>query len=402
MHYTLIILILLLLIILFLLYQHFRMKRSLRAIEDGTELLRAQDMNTRLRRTGNASTDHIVDMFNTMMNQLKEERLQVREHNRFLDLLISCSPMGVVIYDFDGHITSCNKSALTALGYTNEEELKGLKMSEVQSVLASAIAEIPLDDISTVRLSDFHIYRVSHLSFIDHGFKHPFVLIESFTDELVKAEKRAYEKVIRMIAHEVNNTVAGINSMLEQMKAEDTDTAARDDSPYDALINRSNAMSSFITRFADVVKLPEPKTAKVSLNTFIKDTLPFLETLCSQHSINIHLHLEEPSPTAMIDTTLMEQALLNIVKNAAESIGNGGDITITTASHPTTLEITDNGRGITPEQQLHLFTPFYSTKRDGQGIGLLIIRETLMRHNCTFSLRTYPDDLTRFRIEFNG
>lgn len=408
-------------ILIYLLYQHFRMKRSLRAIEDGMELLRAQDMNTRLRRTGNASTDHIVDLFNTMMNQLKEERLHVREQNHFLDLLISSSPMGVVITDFDGHITSCNKSALKALGFASEEELKGLKMAEVQSTLASAIAQVPQDTISTVRLSDFHIYRISHLSFVDHGFRHPFVLIESFTDELVKAEKRAYEKVIRMIAHEVNNSVAGINSMLEQFKQERVTGAASVDSGvgqddlalrptekptndeaglYDVLINRCNSMSSFITRFADVVKLPDPLLVQTDLNAFVRDTLPFLESLCISRSISLHLQPSAESPKAMIDPTLMEQALVNIVKNSAESIGNGGDITLTTTAFPATLEITDNGRGITPDQQLHLFTPFYSTKRDGQGIGLLIIRETLLRHGCTFSLRTWPDEFTRFRIEF--
>ena len=391
------IIILLLLVIVALLYRHHRATTSLRAIENGIDLLRAQDTSTRLRRTGNASTDRIVDLFNTLMNQLKDERLHVREQNHFLDLLISSSPMGVIITDFDGHITSCNASALAALGMARAEDVLGQTMAAVSSPLAAAIAHLPMGSSDTVRLNDFHIYRVSHLCFIDHGFKHPFVLIESFTDELVKAEKRAYEKVIRMMAHEVNNSAAGINSMLEQLK---TDADAREADLFDVLIHRSEELSTFVTRLADVVRLPEPQLAPTDLNLFVRNALPFVQSLCAPHDIAVSLHLCDPSPRANLDATLMQQVLVNIVKNAAESIGRGGDITITTTAAPATIEVTDNGSGITPEQQLHLFTPFYSTKRDGQGIGLLVVRETLMRHGCTFSLRTHPDSLTRFRIEF--
>ena len=89
----------------------------------------------------------------------------------------------------------------------------------------------------------------------------------------------------------------------------------------------------------------------------------------------------------------------NIVKNAIESITDKGEITITTV--PKTLTITDNGRGISPEVAQHIFTPFYSTKPQGQGLGLLLIRDILTKHGCTFTLLTNPDDgLTRFTIMF--
>ena len=101
-----------------------------------------------------------------------------------------------------------------------------------------------------------------------------------------------------------------------------------------------------------------------------------------------------------LDIAVFEQVLVNIIKNAAESIGKDGKIQIRTSS-PASIEIVDNGEGITKETEAKLFSPFFSTKPNGQGIGLVFIREVLMRHGCSFSLRTYADGLTRFRIIFN-
>lgn len=112
-----------------------------------------------------------------------------------------------------------------------------------------------------------------------------------------------------------------------------------------------------------------------------------------------------------MDASLFEQVLVNIIKNAAESIegaaeeetvkpGKRGEIIIKTIA-PANVEIIDNGPGISKEVEAKLFSPFFSTKPNGQGIGLIFIREVLARHGCTFSLRTYSDGLTRFRILFN-
>ena len=99
---------------------------------------------------------------------------------------------------------------------------------------------------------------------------------------------------------------------------------------------------------------------------------------------------------------------MNIIKNAAESIEESGEaadrqgeITVRPIA-PASIEIVDNGPGISKETDAKLFSPFFSTKPNGQGIGLVFIREVLSRHGCTFSLRTYNDGLTRFRILFNS
>ena len=386
----------------YLIYFYRKVVKPLNSIAGGMDLLRAQDFSSRLSSVGQCEADRIVSIFNRMMDQLKEERLRLREQNHFLDLLISASPMGVIILTFDNKISMANQAALKFLGEVSEEEVMDKSMDELTGALAEELAGIPKDTTTTVRLSDSQIYRCSRLSFIDHGFAHPFLLIESLTSEVMKAEKKAYEQVIRMIAHEVNNSVAGIVSAMDTVDdalqtIEETEDLRE---MLKVCIERSYGMSRFITNFADVVKIPEPQLEEACLNGRVESCKLLMENICQGRDIALKMELCEENPVVMMDTSLFEQVLINIIKNAAESIGEGGEVVIRTSLSPLMLEVGDNGKGISKEVESRLFTPFFSTKPNGQGIGLIFIREVLMKHGCTFSLRTYPDGITRFRIFF--
>lgn len=386
----------------YLIYFYRKVVKPLNSIAGGMDLLQAQDFSSRLSPVGQREADRIVSIFNRMMNQLKEERLRLREQNHFLDLLISVSPMGVIILTLDERISMANKAALEFLDEGTEEDIMNKTMDELSGSLAEELNRIPKDTTVTIRLSDSRIYRCSRLSFIDRGFAHPFYLIESLTSEVMKAEKKAYEKVIRMIAHEVNNSVAGITSTLDTI---DDALQTIDDTEdirevMKVCVERSYSMSRFITNFADVVKIPEPQKEEVHLNDRVTACKIFMENLCQNRDIDLHLELCEENPVVSMDTSLFEQVLINIIKNATESIDANGKIFIRTSASPLMLEIGDTGKGISKEVETKLFTPFFSTKPNGQGIGLIFIREVLMKHGYTFSLRTYPDGITRFRICF--
>ena len=388
--------------LVYLVYFYRKVIKPLNSIAGGMDLLRAQDFSSRLAPVGQREADRIVQVFNRMMDQLKEERLRLREQNHFLDLLISVSPMGVMILTLDEKISMTNKAALEFMDEGPEENLIGKGMDELNGTLAEELKRLAKGATETIRLSNSRIYRCSRLSFIDRGFAHPFYLIESLTADVMKAEKKAYEKVIRMIAHEVNNSVAGIASTLDTVNdalqtIDDTEDLQE---VMKVCIERSFSMSRFITNFADVVKIPEPQLEEVSLNDRVFACKRFMENVCQSRDIDLQMNLCEENPTVSIDTSLFEQVLINIIKNAAESIGEKGCITIRTSASPLMLEIGDTGQGISKETETMLFTPFFSTKPNGQGIGLIFIREVLMKHNCNFSLRTYPDGITRFRICF--
>lgn len=153
-----------------LVYFYRKLVMPLNSIANGIDLLREQDFSSRLSKVGQAEADRIVTMFNGMMDQLKNERLRLREQNHFLDLLISVSPMGVVILDFDGKVSMLNAAALRFLGYTSQTDLIGKNFSALDAPLAEEINRLDKDSTDTIRLNDSMIYRCSRLSFVDRGF----------------------------------------------------------------------------------------------------------------------------------------------------------------------------------------------------------------------------------------
>ena len=391
---------LVLFILCYLPFFYRKIVKPLNSIGSGMELLREQDFSSRLSPVGQYEADRIVNVFNRMMEQLKNERLRLREQNNFLDLLIKASPMGVILTTLDEDLSELNPMAQKMLG-VRQEDVLGKKMNEIDSPLAAELANVPKGETATVRLNDSNIYRCTHSSFIDRGFQHPFFLIESLTDEVMKAEKKAYEKVIRMIAHEVNNTTAGITSTLDTVEQALSTEEGMDDicDVMRVCTERCFSMSRFITRFADVVKIPEPTLTLVDLNDLAFTCKRFMEGMCTDRNIKLRLEIDETLKEVKMDASFFEQVLVNIIKNAAESIEKDGEIIVRTLS-PAIVEVVDNGKGISKEVEAKLFSPFFSTKPNGRGIGLIFIREVLMRHGCTFSLRTYADGLTRFRILF--
>lgn len=387
-------------ILCYLIYFYQKVLRPLHSIDFGMDLLREQDFSSRLSRVGQYESDRIVEVFNRMMQQLKNERLRVREQNHFLDLLIKASPMGVVILNFGQEITQLNPVAARLLNVKVDLAL-GKRLWELNSVLAAELRTMKLEETKEVRLSDANIYKCTYGYFIDLGQRHPFYLIERMTDEVMQAEKMAYGKVIRMIAHEVNNTTAGITSTLDTVEQALSEETGMDDirEVMHVCVDRCYSMSRFITRFADVVKIPEPTLLPGSLPELAASCIQFMESACTARHIALRLEVDEAESPFAFDASLIEQVLVNIIKNAMESIGEGGEIVVSiTAPHK--LEIADNGPGIDQETSAKLFSPFFTTKPNGQGIGLVFIREVLTRHGCIFSLRTDSDGWTRFRISF--
>ena len=279
---------LVLFILCYLPFFYRKIVKPLNSIGSGMELLREQDFSSRLSPVGQYEADRIVNVFNRMMEQLKNERLRLREQNNFLDLLIKASPMGVILTTLDEDLSELNPMAQKMLG-VRQEDVLGKKMNEIDSPLAAELANVPKGETATVRLNDSNIYRCTHSSFIDRGFQHPFFLIESLTDEVMKAEKKAYEKVIRMIAHEVNNTTAGITSTLDTVEQALSAEEGMDDicDVMRVCIERCFSMSRFITRFADVVKIPEPTLTPVDLNDLAFTCKRFMEGMCADRNIKL-------------------------------------------------------------------------------------------------------------------
>ena len=172
--------------------------------------------------------------------------------------------------------------------------------------------------------------------------------------------------------------------------------------------DRARSMSNFISRYAEVIKIPEPVMADVDITSFLLRNKLFLQGIASGFGVRFEMNLPTESYTIKADIVLLEQVLVNIIKNSAESVvaSNRSDglvsVDAKSAGSEVIITVTDNGVGISEQNRYRIFTPFFSDKPNGQGIGLMTVREILRKHDCRFSLGTSPDDkLTRFVIRFS-
>ena len=389
-------------IVILLVLLHRKTIRPLNTLAGGINLLKEQDFSTSLRPVGQTDVDRIISLFNRMTRQLHDEELRAKEQNYFLELLIAASPMGVLILDIDGRISSANPALCRFLGIKDIEAYKGRKTEDSGLPLLQLISGLEPDSGRIVRTDSLHIYKCTLSSFMDMGFSHPFYMIEPLTEELYEAEKRGYKKVIRIISHEVNNTMAGLTSALGAIEQSSTASGDEDTAAMPSiLLSRIDRMSRFITEYASMARIPDPVCSPVDAGAFIRRVLPFMESLKGERAVTFSTEVDDHAGKVNIDQVLMEQVLTNIVKNAVEAFPEDTpDNLITITVRPGYWCIADNGAPIPDTVACNLFTPFFSTKPDGKGIGLTVIHEILTRSGIQFSLSTGKDGITRFELFF--
>jgi len=379
------------------LYQDFI--RPLKMIMSGIDSIRDKDFNVKFVKTGKYEMDQLIDVYNTMIDKLREERTLQQQQHFFLENLIQASPTGIIILDFDNRIASLNPKAEAYLEIP-ASVLIGKAFAELRHPLLQALGELPSGESTTVNINGVEKYKCQKSYFIDRGFQRDFVTIEELSEELLKAEKQAYGKVIRMMAHEVNNSIGPINSILESVL---THQAVEKPEYVHALrlaMERNQRLNVFMRNFADVVRLPQPRCEVYDVNQLVSNVAGLMQARAGENSILLEVKTASQPLMARLDVQQLEQVLVNVVRNAMDSIGEQGKIVLHTDSLSRTLVVQDTGKGIAKETEPLLFSPFFSTKRDGQGIGLTIIREILLNHGFGFSLQTLENGLTEFRIVF--
>lgn len=201
--------------------------KPLNTLTGGIDLIKEQDFSTRLRPVRQRDADRIIELFNRMSDRLHNEELRIQEQNHFLDQLIAASPAGVLIMDIDHHVDSANPAMNRMLGIDSIGPYRGQLLQDTPLPLLRLLGTLQPDEGRILQTDPLHIYRCTHSSFMDRGFPHPFFMVEPMTEELYEAEKRGYKKVIRVISHEVNNTMAGITSALYAIQQTSTDSGGR-------------------------------------------------------------------------------------------------------------------------------------------------------------------------------
>jgi two-component system, NtrC family, nitrogen regulation sensor histidine kinase NtrY len=393
------------------------------------DLLQDQQYASRLAAPGMTELDELVGMFNGMLTALHRERLAIGEQQGFLERLLEATPSAVLVFDFDHAISLVNASAAALLGLAAPIGKPLTAWSGQDAVFDPALDErgrarsrdlvrqldaLALGDSRLLVDTEGRRYRAQRSRFFDRGFARHFLIVEELTAELEDSERATYARLIRVLAHEVNNTVAATGSVLDSLLTYRGQLAERDAGDFVTAIvavkRRNLSLGEFIDRFTRVVKMPAPEPRPTRLRDVVDDILWLNREQCNARGIQLGWRRCDAVPPLPLDVNLIEPALLNIVKNAVEAIdernardgSSGGAIRVELEDlgERVRLSVIDSGGLLEDGQAQRLFTPFFSTKRGGQGIGLMFVREVLQRHGASCALAPAGQGETRFDIWF--
>ena len=380
-----------------------RLSEPLEMLRTSVELLDSGDLMTRFRETPQPEVNRLIRLYNRMVDHLREERTANQEQDSLLRRLIALSPSGVVQLDYDGRIQSMNPGACEILG-VSEPAARGQTLDWLGGTLARELEGMAEGEARLVAIGGRRKVRCRRLTFMDRGFSRSCVMLEEMTRELHASEKAAYEKLIRTMSHEVNNTSGAVISLLESCLAYGGQIREPDRGDFESGIGvaaaRTRHMNEFMKSFADVIRLPAPNREPGSLEELLQDVARLFEADARKSRIALTTRIESGVRRVRMDRGQMEQALVNIVRNSMDAVGSDGDIVLSLGSEQgvPVVRIEDSGGGIAAEVAPKLFTSFYSTKPNGQGIGLTLVQEILIGHGFDFSLETVAPGRAGFRI----
>ena len=369
------------------------------------DVIESREFGTRYPAVNQREIDRIISAYNRMLENLQHEWLRLGEQRGFLERFLTVTPIGIVIFDFDGRVSLVNPRARELLGLREDGDLIGRPLADIGSTLATALSTLGVDETRMITDANGRRLRCQRAQFIDRGFGRSYVLIEELTAELNRSERETYEKLIRMISHEVTNTVAATNSLLESCRNYASELACDEhradySNALDVLITRNHNLNEFTKGFSDLVKLPEPQREEIDLGDLLKAMQTMFGAELKTRNIALKIFAEPDLPRLSMDRNQMDQVLMNVIKNAAEAIERDGEIDIAARRHndSVALVISDTGSGLNEQVRWNLFKPFFTTKKHGQGLGLTLVKEILTQHGFAFSLGP-AERGSRFRIE---
>ena len=380
------------------------MFRDFEVARTGLRMLEDRDFMSRFPQTGQPDVDAMVQLYNRMVDSLRDERTRLQEQHHFLSDILQVSPSGVIVLDFDGRIATVNPAAERMLGWP-AAALLSRRLEAIASPLAEALTDLQPNGAAVVTLAGGRQVKARCGSFVDRGFPRTFLLVEELTEELRQAERSAYEKLIRVMAHEVNNSVTASNSLLHSSLtySRELSEATRPDFEHaiGVVIERTEQLNRFMQSFAGVFRLPPPNRTPERVLGLLEGHVHLLRARPDATQVAWAWEVDDPQMTVAMDRGQMEQALLNILQNAVDATGGCGTVTLRLHARNgrRAVMIEDTGPGLTAEVQSNLFTPFFSTKPHGQGLGLTLVREILTAHGFDYALER-AGEVTRFTITF--
>lgn len=306
-------------------------------------------------------------------------RAEHSEQGRLLKAVVENAPMAIVVYGDAGKIAYSN--ALARALFAEDQPLENENFLRLvqhapeplkQALIRDGDALFTVDDAGQSAT-----YGLSRRFFDLADERHTLLMVKELTPELGRQEIDVWKNVIRIINHELNNSLAPISSMVHSAKliAQHPEQLAKLGKVFDTIEERTQHLAGFLEGYARFARLPKPRPERVAWQPFIES----LQALFPQ----VRMPATEGLPDSWFDKGQVQQTLINLLKNAIEACSDAPDVELSlevTADGAASVTVADRGAGMTDEVLRHALVPFFSTKEKGTGLGLALCREIIEAH----------------------
>ena len=363
-----------------------RLRRALKALEFGLLNLQDNDYSITIEQRDGAEFVTLAKHFNAAAAVLRREKLSIYQRELLLDRILQSSSNLLLLYDQAGRVLFSNDAARSY--FAQGKRIEGALVEDVLNSAPTAFA----DADKTMTKGLFSVTaeedgeRISQSWHIDkavvriHTEETTMLSFKHMSEELNRQEVSVWKKVIRVISHEINNSLGPIMSMVHSGKMiTQTSKDSRLTRVFTTLGDRADHLNQFVLGYAKFARLPSPQKTNHQWQ-------PFLQRL--QALQHFDLECEDASLESAFDASQLEQAIINLVTNAREASSAEDLVTVSVLRKRGGVEINvlDSGKGMSDDVLAQAFIPFYSTKQRGSGIGLTLVREIVEAHHGVLNL----------------
>jgi len=367
-----------------------------------------------------SSFDELNAAFNDVMRDFQQVRSEREEHFHYLQSIVQSIDVSILAYQRDGTVEMINPAAKKLFQVNNLRNINTLR--SLSDKLADTLLNIDPGENKLVKVQDEEDILQLAIFATEFKVKDKVILlstIKNIQNVLEEQETAAWQKLIRVLTHEIMNSIAPISSLSstvesmvrpyasgEKDKPEvDLGTIQEIQGALQTINKRSTGLMNFVETYRSLTKIPEPNFSVVSMKELIQHVHTLMKKETQKKGISLSTTIEPDTIEVQIDEQMIEQVLINLIKNSMQALGgsNDGKIMIrgfyNKRGRPT-IQVTDNGPGILDDVIDKIFIPFFTTKRSGSGIGLSLSRQILRLHGGTITAKSIPHKETIFTMTF--
>jgi len=367
-----------------------------------------------------SSFDELNTAFNDVMKDFQQVRAEREEHFHYLQSIVQNIDVSILAYQRDGTVEMINPAAKKLFQVNTLKSIH--KLRPLSEKLANTLLAINPGENRLVKVQDEEDILQLAIYATEFKVKDKVILlstIKNIQNVLEEQETAAWQKLIRVLTHEIMNSIAPIASLsstvesmikpyvtgdMDKIKV-DIETVREIQAALQTINKRSTGLMNFVETYRSLTKIPEPNFAVVRMKEIVQNVTTLMKKEVQESNVILTTTLEPDTIELQVDEQMIEQVLINLIKNSVQGLEGGTDGTIqirgfyNKRGRPT-IQVIDNGQGILSDVIDKVFIPFFTTKRSGSGIGLSISRQILRLHGGTITAQSIPNEETIFTMTF--